>query len=101
MSKRLSCWGLAGVVLLQTGVALSQPAYCPTTSPAACSGRQIGDFLITMHGNPPRIIGLRESTRSYYRDCAARGKRPRPWAHLPHVLFRGSLDTSGLRVVEV
>jgi hypothetical protein len=53
----------------------------------------------------PSLVGslsrLTESTRRYYRDCAARGKRPRPWAYLPHVLFRGSLDTRGLHVVEV
>ncbi len=46
------------------------------------------------------LARLDERTHTYFRDCAARGARPRAFAHVAHVLFRGSLDTSGLRVVD-
>jgi hypothetical protein len=44
---------------------------------------------------------LTEPTRRYYRECAARGTRPRLFGYLPHVFFRGALETSNLDVVEV
>lgn len=66
MIKRCSCVGMVGWLLLQASGAAARPAYCPATTPTACGAAAIGDPLITLHGNPPRIIGLRESTRTYY-----------------------------------
>jgi len=42
-----------------------------------------------------------EASRRYYRECALAGRRPRPWGYLPHVLYRGPLDTRALRTIEV
>jgi len=50
------------------------------------------------------IESLREAndeTRAYYAECAAAGRRPRLYGHLPHVLYRGSVDVAGCRVREV
>lgn len=44
---------------------------------------------------------LPEATRVYYAQCAREGSRPLLFAYVPHVLFRGSLEVTGLRVVEV
>ncbi len=41
-----------------------------------------------------------EASRRYYRECARAGRRPLLWGHLPHVLYRGSLDTRALRIIE-
>jgi hypothetical protein len=48
-----------------------------------------------------RHARLPEATREYYRACARDGTRPRLFAHIPHVLFRGSLDLSRLAVIDV
>jgi hypothetical protein len=42
-----------------------------------------------------------EASRSYYRACAEGGTRPLLWGYLPHVFYRGSLDTRTLRIIEV
>ena len=42
-----------------------------------------------------------EETRRYYAECVAAGRRPLLYGHLPHVLYRGSLDVSGCRVLEL
>jgi hypothetical protein len=47
------------------------------------------------------LTRLPEATRAYYAQCARAGASPRLFAYVPHVLFRGSLDVTGLRVVEV
>lgn len=44
---------------------------------------------------------LRDQTRDYFVECAREGWRPLLFAYVPHVLFRGSLDVSGVPVVEV
>ena len=49
----------------------------------------------------PALAGFNEASRRYYRDCAAAGKRPRPWGYLPHVLHRGALDIRDVPIVEV
>jgi hypothetical protein len=53
---------------------------------------------------PARVTALTtltEPTRRYYRECVARGVRPLLYAYLPHVFFRGALETRNLKVVEV
>src|SRR4051794_33142045 len=47
------------------------------------------------------LAGVNESTRRYYRESAGYGQRPLLYGYLPHVLFRGSLETLGLPVHEV
>ena len=42
-----------------------------------------------------------EASRQYYRECAQAGRRPLLWGYLPHVLYRGRLDTRTLRIVEL
>ena len=42
-----------------------------------------------------------EASRRYYRECARGGSRPLLWGHLPHVLYRGSLDIRTLRITEL
>ena len=49
----------------------------------------------------PGLSALTEPTRRYYRECASRGTRPLLYGYLPHVLFRGSLETRGLRILEL
>ncbi len=48
-----------------------------------------------------RLSRLRVRACRYYAGCAAADKRPRLYAYLPHVLFRGSLETRDLRVLDV
>lgn len=53
--------------------------------------------------DPVSLVGLAqltEPTRRYYRECAALGKRPLLYGYLPHVLFRGELETRSLPVHE-
>lgn len=45
--------------------------------------------------------GLPQATRDYYRECAREGTRPFLFAHVPHVLYRGSLDMAALSTVVV
>lgn len=47
------------------------------------------------------LTGLTEPTRRYYRECAARGQRPLLFGYLPHVFFRGALETRTLPLLEV
>jgi hypothetical protein len=47
------------------------------------------------------LTQLTEPTRRYYRESAALGQRPLLYVYLPHVLFRGLLETRGLPVREV
>ena len=47
------------------------------------------------------VSTFNEASRQYYRECAQRAERPLLWAYLPHVLYRGSLDTQTLRIIEV
>lgn len=49
----------------------------------------------------PELSRLTEPTIRYYRDCTSRGIRPRLYGYLPHVLYRGSLETRDLPIVEV
>ena len=42
-----------------------------------------------------------EASRRYYRECAQVGRRPLLWGYLPHVLYRGPLDTRAFRIIEV
>jgi hypothetical protein len=42
-----------------------------------------------------------EASRRYYRECARGGTRPLLWGYLPQVLYRGSLDTRALRIIEI
>jgi hypothetical protein len=46
------------------------------------------------------LAAVNDETRSYYRECARDGTRPLVWARLPHVLYRGTLDTRRLKVVD-
>ena len=48
-----------------------------------------------------RLSSLPELTRAYYAECAREGWTPLRFAHVPHVLFRGSLDVSDATVVRV
>ena len=48
-----------------------------------------------------RHTRLPQATRDYYAACAQDGTRPLLFAYVPHALFRGSLDVTGLSVVEV
>jgi len=53
--------------------------------------------------DPTSLTGLTqltEPTRRYYRESAARGERPRLFAYLPHVFFRGALETRRLPALE-
>jgi len=47
------------------------------------------------------LAGVNDSTRRYYRESAARGQRPLLYGSLPHVLFRGALETLGWPMYEV
>jgi hypothetical protein len=54
--------------------------------------------------DPAALTGLAEltePTRRYYRECALRRERPRLFACLPHVFFRGALETRTLPQLEV
>ena len=53
------------------------------------------------HANLAGLTEITESTRRYYRESAARGRRPLLYAYLPHVLFRGELETRELPIYEV
>ncbi len=44
---------------------------------------------------------LPESTKRYYKKIAETGGKPLLFIGIPHVLHRGSLDVSGLTVIEV
>lgn len=66
MIKRIFCWGIASSLLSLTAAAPARPSYCPTTSPSPCGEAQLGDILITLAGQPARVIGLHPSTGSYY-----------------------------------
>jgi hypothetical protein len=46
------------------------------------------------------LTELTDSTRRYYRESAARGERPLLFGCLPHVFFRGALETETLPVLE-
>ena len=53
--------------------------------------------------DPATLTGLAEltePTRRYYRECALRQERPRLFACLPHVFFRGALETRALPQLE-
>ena len=47
------------------------------------------------------LAELTEPTRRYYRECALRGQRPLLFGYLPHVFFRGPVETRNARVLEV
>lgn len=53
----------------------------------------------------PRTVArharLPQASRAYYAACARDGTRPFLFAHVPHVLFRGSVDVRRLTVLEV
>jgi len=51
--------------------------------------------------NLDRLVELTEPTRRYNRECAMRRERPRLFAHLPHVFYRGALETRPLPRLEV
>ena len=54
--------------------------------------------------DPEALVGLAqvtEATRRYYRESAALEQRPLLYVYLPHVLFRGQLETRGWPVHEV
>lgn len=54
--------------------------------------------------DPARLEGLAElteATRRYYRECALRGQRPRLFGYLPHVFFRGPVETRNARVLDL
>jgi len=44
---------------------------------------------------------LPDATASYYADKIAKGERPLLYVRVPHILFKGSLETSGIRVISV
>jgi len=47
------------------------------------------------------LTQITESTRRYYRESAALGRRPLLYGYLPHVLHRGPLETRGLPTYDV
>jgi len=44
---------------------------------------------------------LPESTKTYYAEMFAKGKRPLAFVGVPHVLYKGSLDISDVPIIEV
>ena len=48
-----------------------------------------------------RIGRLPQATRDYYGECAREGTRPFLFAHVPHILYRGSLELTALTEIEV
>jgi hypothetical protein len=54
--------------------------------------------------DPASLAGLTrltEPTHRYYRECALRGQRPLLFGYLPHVFFRGPVETRNAPVLEV
>lgn len=54
--------------------------------------------------DPASLAGLTEltePTRRYYRECSVGGQRPLLFGYLPHVFFRGPVETRDARVLEV
>ena len=54
--------------------------------------------------NPQKFDEYRtvpEETIEYYKEQYALGKRPLFFHHVPHILFKGTIDTSNLDVVEL
>ncbi len=41
------------------------------------------------------------ATMAYYRESFQRGKRPLVYLYVPHILYRGTLDSTGIRIIEV
>ncbi|MEX2369088.1 MAG: hypothetical protein WD552_01690 [Candidatus Paceibacterota bacterium] len=44
---------------------------------------------------------LPEATKEYYREMREKGERPLLFVRVPHILYKGSVDTSNLEIVEV
>ena len=40
-------------------------------------------------------------TIDYYKRTLAEGERPLLWLFIPHILYKGSIDTSKLKIIEV
>lgn len=41
-----------------------------------------------------------KDSAEYYKEAIAQGKRPMLPAHIPHILYKGALDISGVTIVE-
>lgn len=44
---------------------------------------------------------LPEATKEYYQEMKQKGERPLLFVRVPHILYKGSIDTSDLEIVEV
>lgn len=41
-----------------------------------------------------------EDSRAYYRESMAKGERPMLPGHIPHIMYRGTLDITGVPIIE-
>lgn len=48
-----------------------------------------------------RIAHLPEKTKAYYKECFAVWKRPLILGNAPHVLYKGSIDTTDVEIIEI
>ena len=101
---QIGCFGCL-TILLQVGIAAAQPSYCPTQTPTVCSGRSIGDILITLHGQPG-VLGLNPNTRNFYLfSQALTGSELGDIAVIPsrptHSVIIGDLDQGLVGIKEI
>lgn len=54
------------------------------------------------HPEGVRTLGeVPAATTAYYQEMFAQGKRPLVYLYVPHILYHGTLDCSGIRIIEV
>lgn len=54
--------------------------------------------------DPKRIdelSSLPDETKAYFKEALDEGTNPLLWIRVPHIMYRGTLDTSGLERIEV
>lgn len=48
----------------------------------------------------PHYAAIPEATREHYRECKHKGVRPLLFVHIPHILYKGTLDISCTSIIE-
>lgn len=69
--------------------------------PVHQDGFDVRDFIPYNPGKMHEFSAMPQATKEYYREMISGGKKPLLYHKIPHILYRGFLDTSGLSVVSI
>ena len=84
----------------QIDVSTLDPAKLVIMTTLKDGDKYVKEFLPFTEENYQQNCELPEITKQHYRDSVAKGEQPLTYAGAPHVLYKGTIDTSNVKIIE-